>query len=152
VRARRTGFPGDIGYLYSGAGSTDVITRRNQTMEGMNEIMNPAAVRHDPDFPHAPADWVREDAERVAAEEGLELDEERWELVRALQEYYQRHEDPGAVALRELHDALDERFHARGGIKYLYELMPGGPVAQGARLAGVKAPPEAASAGFGSVS
>ncbi len=120
--------------------------------ENMNEVMNPATVRHDPDFPHAPADWVREDAERVAAEEGLELGEAQWELVRALQEFYHRHEDSGPINLRELHDALDERFHARGGRKYLFELMPGGPVAQGARLAGVKAPPEVASAGFGSVS
>jgi len=118
----------------------------------MNEVMNPAAVPHDPDFPHAPAGWVRADAERAAAEEGLELDEDRWELVRALQEYYHRHQESGPIRMRELHDALDERFHARGGRKYLYELMPGGPVAQGARLAGVKAPAEVSNASFGSVS
>jgi tRNA 2-thiouridine synthesizing protein E len=121
-------------------------------VEDMNEIMNPATVRHDPDFPHAPADWTRENAERVAVEEGLDLDEAHWELVRALQEFYHRHAESGPIKLRELHDALDERFHNRGGRKYLYELMPGGPVAQGARLAGVKAPAEVTNASFGSVS
>ena len=120
--------------------------------ERMSEVMNPSAVRHDPAFPHAPGDWSREDAERVAAAQGLTLTEEHWELVRALQEYYRRHEESGRIALRELHDALDERFHSRGGRKYLYELMPGGPVAQGARLAGLEPPAEAANASFGSVS
>jgi len=53
--------------------------------------------------------------------------------------------------MRELHDALEERFHARGGLKRLYQLFPGGPLAQGCRLAGLKAPFLATDHGFGSV-
>jgi tRNA 2-thiouridine synthesizing protein E len=53
--------------------------------------------------------------------------------------------------VRELHDALDERFHARGGIKFLYEQFPGGPIAQGCRFAGLQAPAGAADKSFGSV-
>jgi tRNA 2-thiouridine synthesizing protein E len=104
-----------------------------------------------PEFPHAPDDWTLELARKTAQQEGLEMVEERWELVRALQEYYKRHTD-GGVNLRELHDALDERFHSQGGIKYLYQLFPGGPVSQGCRIAGLMAPPGAADTGFGSVS
>jgi tRNA 2-thiouridine synthesizing protein E len=118
----------------------------------MQEVLNPGAIKRDPDFPHAPADWSREAAERVAGAEGLELTAEHWELVRALQEFYHRHEEAGRINVRELHDALDEHFHSRGGRKYLYGILPGGPVAQGCRLAGLEPPPEAMNASFGSVS
>jgi hypothetical protein len=47
--------------------------------------------------------------------------------------------------------ALDERFHHKGGMRYLYQLLPGGPVAQECRLAGLKAPAGAVDKGFGSV-
>ncbi len=71
-------------------------------------------------------------------------------MVRALQEYYARHPD-SRVNLRELHDALDEKFHRQGGRKYLFGLLPGGPVAQGCRLAGLQPPARAVQSGFGSV-
>lgn len=106
----------------------------------------------DPDFPHAPPGWTRAEAEALAQGEGLALSEEHWQVIRALQEYFARHEAEGLpVNLRELHDALDEGFHAQGGIRRLYMLFPGGPVAQGCRLAGLTAPFTAADRGFGSV-
>jgi len=101
-------------------------------------------------FPHAPADWTPSAALEAAREDGLELGEDHWEALRALQEYYARHEQT-AVNLRELHDALDERFHPKGGIRHLYLLFPGGPVAQGCRIAGLKVPAGAIDRGFGSV-
>lgn len=105
----------------------------------------------DPDFPHAPADWSREDALEVARKEGLALTDDHWEAVRALQTYYANHEDEATINLRNLHDALDEHFHQKGGLKYLYTLFPGGPIAQSCRLAGLKAPVIAADRSFGSV-
>jgi len=104
----------------------------------------------DTQFAHAPGDWTREAAIKVARKEGLDLNEDHWKAVRALHAYFARHQD-GSLNLRELHDALDEYFHAKGGRKYLYELFPGGPVAQGCRIAGLKAPAGAADTGFGSV-
>ena len=68
----------------------------------------------------------------------------------ALQDYYVRH-GPKRINIRELHDALEERFYHKGGIKYLYLLFPGGPVAQGCRIAGLVPPAGAADKGFGSV-
>ncbi len=103
----------------------------------------------DPLFPNAPAGWTPGGAVEAARRDGLELLEEHWEALRALQEYYARH-DAATGSLRELHDALDEKFHARGGIKRLYQLFPGGPVAQGCRIAGLKVPPGAVDRGFGS--
>ena len=102
-----------------------------------------------PGFPHAPFDWSREQAEAVAQTEGLTLTEEHWEVVRALQELCTHNAEP-ALNARDLHDALDEHFHAEGGIKYLYELFPEGPLAQGCPLAGLKPPAGTQDKGMGS--
>lgn len=105
----------------------------------------------DPRFPHAPAEWTVEAARQAAHAEGLELGDAHLEVLRALQEYWARHTEHAAVNLRELHDALDEKFHRDGGVRYLYILFPGGPVAQGCRLAGLPVPAGAIDRGFGSV-
>jgi tRNA 2-thiouridine synthesizing protein E len=101
-------------------------------------------------FPHAPHDWSPQTALHMAQTEGVSLTDEHWEVVQALQEYFARH-DLREPNMRELHDALEERFHARGGMKHLYLLFPGGPVAQGCRVAGLPVPFLAVDRGFGSV-
>jgi TusE/DsrC/DsvC family sulfur relay protein len=113
----------------------------------MNEIMHPN-IEKDPSFPHAPEGWDTNSAERIAKEEGIDLGNDHWAVIRSLQEYFDKVEVAHA---RELHDALDEKFHAQGGIKYLYEILPGGPVAQGCRLAGLEPPAGAVDKSFGSV-
>lgn len=105
----------------------------------------------DPAFPHAPLDWTREEAQRIAREEKLELADDHWETIRALQSYYAHHADDAVINLRDLHDALDEHFHEKGGLKYLYTIFPGGPIVQSCRLAGLKAPFMASDRSFGSV-
>jgi tRNA 2-thiouridine synthesizing protein E len=102
------------------------------------------------DFPHAPPGWSQAAAISTARVEGLEVSEGHWDAVRALQEFYSRHENPHINA-RELHDALEESFHSRGGMKFLYKLLPGGPVTQGCRLAGLEPPAGSADQSFGSV-
>jgi len=47
--------------------------------------------------------------------------------------------------------ALEERFAAEGGRKYLLELFPKGPVAQGCELAGLPVPAYASDGSFGAV-
>lgn len=119
----------------------------------MTSLMDEIAGHGQPDnplFPNAPEGWTAAVGEEAARSEGLQPGAEHWEAVRALQEYFTRH-DAGAVNLRELHDALDEKFHGRGGIKRLYQLFPAGPVAQGCRIAGLKVPAGAVDKGFGSV-
>jgi tRNA 2-thiouridine synthesizing protein E len=99
-------------------------------------------------FPNAPKDWTPNIAEATAKEDGLTLTDDHWELVRALQEYYHKVEFP---QLRQIKDALEERFHSRGGMKYLYTILPGGPVAQGCRMAGLNVPAGAVDKSFGSI-
>lgn len=99
-------------------------------------------------FPNAPHDWDIESAMSAAKEDGMTLNDDHWELIRSLQEYYTKVEFPN---LRQIKDALDEKFHERGGMKYLYEIIPGGPVAEGCRLAGLKVPAGAIDKSFGSM-
>lgn len=105
---------------------------------------------NNPDFPNAPEGWTPEVALKTARNEGLTLTEEHWDVTRALQAYFAKHTN-GSLNMRGLHDALEEKFHAQGGIKHLYQLLPGGPVAQGCRLAGLKVPAGAIDKSFGSV-
>lgn len=118
-------------------------------LEGIKDAGN--EVKKDPKFPHAPADWTDNIALKTAQQEGLKLSEEHWRVVRSLQEYFAKHEPSTAINVRELHDALDEKFHSMGGMRYLYKLFPGGPVAQGCRMAGLKAPAGTVDKSFGSV-
>lgn len=87
---------------------------------------------------------------RIARQEQLELGPEHWEVLNALQEYFARQEG-AAIRRRALHDALEEKFHHKGGLRYLYMLFPGGPVAQGCRLAGLEPPAGAFDPSYGSV-
>ena len=100
------------------------------------------------DFPNAPAGWSVAVAHGIAEEKGLVLTEDHWLLIRALQEYYGKAEHP---VLRQIKDALEESFHHKGGMKYLYRICPGGPVAEGCVLAGLEVPPGAVDKSFGSV-
>ncbi len=117
--------------------------------DSMSEVMNPNLKHHDPDFPHAPAGWSRASAETTAEAEGLAMGPDHWAAIRAIQDYVARNDNE--INVRKLHDALDERFHGQGGMKFLYHILPGGPVAQGCRLAGLEAPAGAADKSFGSV-
>jgi tRNA 2-thiouridine synthesizing protein E len=99
-------------------------------------------------FPHAPKGWDITVAERIAREDGIKLNDDHWDLIRALQEYYDKVEFP---KLRQIKDALEEKFHSRRGMKYLYEILPGGPIAEGCRIAGLDVPAGAVDKSFGSI-
>lgn len=117
-------------------------------IQSMDEIRYPPQ-KKDPMFPHAPDDWSWASALEMARAEEIAVTDEHEAVIRALQEYFVRHD--GRINFRELHDALDEEFHAVGGIKHLYQIFPGGPVAQGCRLAGLEVPAHAVDRNFGSV-
>jgi tRNA 2-thiouridine synthesizing protein E len=108
------------------------------------------SLRGIPGYPYAPEDWDEDEAEKRALIEGIELGPDHLELLRALQAYFSRHGESGINA-RDLHDALDEKFHRKGGMRYLYMLLPKGPIAQGCRFAGLPVPTGAVDRSFGSV-
>ena len=117
--------------------------------ESIIQHLNPEnASRKEALFPHAPEGWTSADALSQAQKEGITLEEIHWQTIIGLQENYAKHDK---VHIRELHDALEEKFHDEGGLKYLYVAIPKGPVAQGCRLAGLHAPADSSSDSFGSV-
>lgn len=113
----------------------------------MYQIMHPGSGGELIGFPDAPDGWSPDDQPTL---EGAEISEAHWEVVRALQHLFSRNEGR-FLNRRALQDALEEHFHLQGGVRYLYQLFPLGPVSQGCRLAGLEPPPGSSSASFGSV-
>ena len=115
----------------------------------MYSILHPGAeLQAEPDFRDAPEDWTRAYAQNLAAKAGLKLTEDHWEVIRVLQGCYK---DEVSPRLRLLHDALEARFAGKGGMKYLFGILPRGPIAQGCALAGLKPPAGATDVSYGSV-
>jgi tRNA 2-thiouridine synthesizing protein E len=113
-------------------------------------ISNPQRYEHDPEGHMAElAPWSPQQANREAELEGIELNEEHWEVFFYLRERYRQrgNEDSARDVLRD----LEERFCESHGRSHLYELFPRGPVAQASRLAGLPLPPHAQDLSFGSV-
>jgi TusE/DsrC/DsvC family sulfur relay protein len=117
-----------------------------RTMYG---ILHPGVeTEMDPSFRDAPEGWTPASARALAVEAGLKLTEDHWEVIRVLQGCYK---DEVSPRIRLLHDALNARFAGKGGMKYLFGILPGGPIAQGCALAGLKPPAGATNISFGSV-
>ena len=56
--------------------------------QSMNDILHPGG-SVDPEFPHGPEGWNRQNAESVAGDEALNLTDDHWEAIRALQDYFE---------------------------------------------------------------
>jgi len=113
------------------------------------DILHPgAAAGSDPNFRDAPDGWTPAHAETLAAAASLSLSEDHWEAIRVLQGCYK---DEVSPRIRLLRDALEARFAGHGGMRHLFAIFPGGPIAQGCVLAGLKPPHGARDLSFGSV-
>ncbi|MCB1355803.1 MAG: TusE/DsrC/DsvC family sulfur relay protein [Maritimibacter sp.] len=85
------------------------------------------------------SDWSKELAEIIAKEEDLEMDDDRWEVVNFLREYYDEYQI--APAVRVLIKAAKKSMGPeKGNNKYMYELFPYGPAKQACKIAGLPKP------------
>ncbi len=85
------------------------------------------------------SDWSPELAEVIAKSEDIEMDEERWEVVNFLRDYYDEYQI--APAVRVLIKALKKSMGPeKGNNKYMYELFPYGPAKQACKIAGLPKP------------
>jgi tRNA 2-thiouridine synthesizing protein E len=82
-------------------------------------------------------DWSKAFALARAREEGLELTDEHWQVIRFLRDYWEEHRVQAQVRVMIRHFARAWG-PQRGNNRYLHELFPvGGPQKQGNRLAGL---------------
>ncbi len=85
------------------------------------------------------SDWSPELAEVIAKSEEIEMDDERWEVVNFLRDYYDEYQI--APAVRVLIKALKKTMGPeKGNNKYMYELFPYGPAKQACKIAGLPKP------------
>lgn len=84
-------------------------------------------------------DWSEDAALKLAEAEGLEMTDDRWEIVNFLREYYQEYQI--APAVRVLTKAIGKKLGKdKGNSRYLYELFPYGPAKQACKIAGLPKP------------
>ncbi|PWB46442.1 MAG: sulfur relay protein DsrC [Nitrosomonadales bacterium] len=82
-------------------------------------------------------EWSEDYAIALAKQEGLQLTDEHWEVIRYLRDYYQEHSVQAQVRAMIKHFA-QVWGKERGNNHYLHEIFPrGGPQKQGNRLAGL---------------
>ena len=83
--------------------------------------------------------WSEAMAEVIAAQEGITLAVEHWEVVRFVREFYL--EFKTSPAIRMLVKAMANKFgEEKGNSRYLYRLFPKGPAKQATKIAGLPKP------------
>ena len=83
--------------------------------------------------------WSKELAELIAQDENIEMNDDAWEVVNFLRNYYEEYQI--APAVRVLTKAVKKKLGAeKGNSKYLYELFPYGPAKQACKIAGLPKP------------
>ena len=83
--------------------------------------------------------WSEAMAEVIAAQEGITLAVEHWEVVRFVREFYL--EFNTSPAIRMLVTAIANKFgEEKGNSRYLYRLFPKGPAKQATKIAGLPKP------------
>lgn len=83
--------------------------------------------------------WSEAMAEVIAAQEGISLSVEHWEVVRFVRDFYL--EFNTSPAIRMLVKAMANKFgEEKGNSRYLYRLFPKGPARQATKIAGLPKP------------
>ena len=102
--------------------------------------VNGASVEHDEEGYLTDINlWTPELALEIAKGQNLEMNEERWEVVNFLRNYYDEYQV--APAIRVLTKALAKTMGPeKSSNKYLYELFPYGPAKQACKIAGLPKP------------
>ena len=83
--------------------------------------------------------WNENIATHMAKEDGLELSEEHWEIIRFLRDYFQKYQIAPMIKIltKEIGKTMGKE---KGSTKYLYQLYPAGPAKQACKYAGLPKP------------
>ena len=92
--------------------------------------------------------WNRAKSQLLADNEDIILTDAHWAVLKYLRKNYITSGLPRHA--RYLSESLNKGFYTEGGIKYLRNLFPGGPITQGSRFANVPTPSDAVDISHGS--
>ncbi len=85
------------------------------------------------------ADWEPDMAPLLAASENIEMNDNRWEVVNFVREFYLEYNT--SPAIRALVKAMQIKFGPeKGNSRYLQRLFPKGPAKQATKIAGLPKP------------
>lgn len=82
--------------------------------------------------------WNEEMAEYLAEQEGLELNDTHWAILFALRQYYSTYES--VPSMKSFVNYLKDDLKRPMNSAQLNNLFPRGPIAQGAKIAGLPKP------------
>lgn len=106
----------------------------------MSYQVNGTTVEHDEEgYITNLSDWNQELAALIAKDENIDMNDEHWEVVKFLRDYYEEYQI--APAVRVLIKAVKKSMgKEKGNNKYLYTLFPYGPAKQACKIAGLPKP------------
>jgi len=83
--------------------------------------------------------WQEGMAPVMAAQDGITLGPEHWDIIKFLREYFMKFQIAPMIKIlvKEIGKVMGPE---KGNTKYLYELFPGGPAKQACRYAGLPKP------------
>ena len=84
-------------------------------------------------------EWSEDLAGEMAKQDGLELTDAHWEVIRFLRSYFEKYQIAPMIKIltKEIGKVMGPE---KGNTKYLYELYPAGPAKQACRYAGLPKP------------
>lgn len=101
---------------------------------------NPMPERNNEGFLESPELWNPKVAEVIAGEDGINLSDDHWEIIRFLRDFYKQHE-MSPPSNRLFVKAVKEAFgEVKGNSIYLMQLFPGTPAKTACRIAGLPRP------------
>ena len=84
-------------------------------------------------------EWNEGVAKKMSQDDGLELTESHWEVIKFLRGYFEKYQIAPMIKIltKEIGKVMGPE---KGNTKYLYELYPAGPAKQACRYAGLPKP------------
>ncbi len=84
-------------------------------------------------------EWSEGVATQMSKDDGLELTDEHWEIIKFLRDYFQKYQIAPMIKIltKEIGKTMGKE---KGNTKYLYQLYPAGPAKQACKYAGLPKP------------
>jgi len=102
--------------------------------------MNMQAERDVDGYLISPEDWTDEIAKELAKEEGIELNDSHWLVLRFMRKYYSEHNVAPDVRHVTGYLATENQLDKKEAKKLIFELFPYGYVKQACKISGMKKP------------